>query len=69
MLFSATMPPEIQRLADFGITDRELREFLSEVGEVVDAHVPTDRNSGRPRGFGFVRFATEEQAANCFPDL
>ena len=45
---------------DFGVAEQELRELLSEAGEVVDIHIPTDRNSGRPRGFAFVRFATEE---------
>ena len=50
---------------DFGIADQELRELLSEVGEVVDVHMPTDRETGRPRGFAFVRFATEEQAARA----
>lgn len=50
---------------DFSITDGELRELLAEVGEVVDVHLPTDRETGRPRGFAFVRFATEEQAAQA----
>lgn len=50
---------------DFGVTDQQLRELFSEVGEVVDVHIPTDRDSGRPRGFAFVRFANEEQAANA----
>lgn len=50
---------------DFGVTDQELRELVSEAGEVVDVHIPTDRDSGRPRGFAFVGFATEEQAANA----
>ena len=50
---------------DFGMTDRDLRELLSEVGEVADVHMPTDRETGRPRGFAFVRFATEEQAAQA----
>ena len=50
---------------DFSITDRELRELLAEVGEVVDVHMPTDRETGRPRGFAFVRFATEEQATQA----
>ena len=50
---------------DFGVAEQELRELLSEAGEVVDVHIPTDRNSGRPRGFAFVRFATEEQAVQA----
>lgn len=54
---------------DFGVTDQQLRELLSEVGEVVDVHIPTDRESGRPRGFAFVRFANEEQAAKAVETL
>lgn len=50
---------------DFGVTDQQLRELFSEVGEVVDVHMPTDRDSGRPRGFAFVRFASEDQAAHA----
>jgi len=30
---------------------------------VVEVVVPTDRMSGRPRGFAFVQFADDEQAA------
>jgi RNA recognition motif-containing protein len=33
------------------------------LGEVVSVTVPTDRDSGRPRGFAFVELSTAEQAA------
>jgi cold-inducible RNA-binding protein len=33
------------------------------VGEVVGVTVPTDRDTGRPRGFAFVEFASDEAAA------
>ena len=50
---------------NFATTDQELRELFGEIGEVVDVHIPKDRESGRPRGFAFVRFAAEEHAAQA----
>jgi RNA recognition motif-containing protein len=35
------------------------------VGEVVEVFVPTDRNTGRPRGFAFVEFADESSIAKA----
>lgn len=44
-------------------TDTEtLRQAFSANGEVTDAHVVIDRESGRSRGFGFVTMATPELA-------
>lgn len=42
--------------------DDELRDVFSQAGEVVDVFLPTDRETGRMRGFGFVEFATDEEA-------
>lgn len=50
---------------NYRTTKEELVEFLSPAGEVVDAFLPTDRETGRPRGFGFVTFASEDQARAC----
>ncbi len=38
-------------------TDDGLREAFEAFGEVTDATVITDRETGRSRGFGFVSFA------------
>jgi RNA recognition motif-containing protein len=43
----------------------QLREALAPAGEIVDLAIPADRMSGRPRGFAFVEFATQEQAAEA----
>jgi cold-inducible RNA-binding protein len=37
-------------------TDQGLRDAFSRFGEVSDAKVITDRDTGRSRGFGFVTF-------------
>ncbi len=40
-------------------------KLLSDVGPVTDAYLPTDRATGRPRGFAFIEFATAEEAAEA----
>ena len=47
----------------FDTTREELQALFAEAGEVAEVVVPTDRMSGRPRGFAFVQFASDEHAA------
>uniref|UniRef100_G3MLI3 RRM domain-containing protein n=1 Tax=Amblyomma maculatum TaxID=34609 RepID=G3MLI3_AMBMU len=44
-------------------TTEGLREAFAKFGEVVHARVVTDRVSGYSKGFGFVKYATLEDAA------
>ena len=37
-------------------TDQKLRMYFENYGNVTEAFVSYDRNTGRPRGFGFVVF-------------
>jgi cold-inducible RNA-binding protein len=46
----------------FDVTRDELIEAFGAAGKVVDAKVPTDRETGRPRGFAFVEFENDEAA-------
>ncbi len=46
----------------FHTTTDVLRQAFSGSGEVTDAHVVTDRETGRSRGFGFITMADESQA-------
>ena len=49
----------------FATTEEELRHLFEPYGTVETARIVTDRDTGRPRGFGFVEMpnATEAQAA------
>lgn len=44
----------------FNATEQELRDLFGAHGEVTAVFIPTDRESGRPRGFAFVTMATPE---------
>lgn len=43
-------------------SNEKLQELFEAFGEVTDAKIVTDRESGRSRGFGFVTFARDEDA-------
>ena len=45
--------------------DNGLRQAFEEHGEVVEAIVIKDRDTGRSRGFGFVTFAEESAVAGA----
>lgn len=44
----------------YDVTREELIQIFSAAGKVVDAKVPTDRETGKPRGFAFVEFESDE---------
>ncbi|MBC8120497.1 MAG: RNA-binding protein [Gemmatimonadaceae bacterium] len=48
----------------FSATEQEIVEAFAEYGEVKSVKIPTDRESGRPRGFAFVEMdeASETKA-------
>ena len=41
----------------FSATDDEVREMFGQYGTVETVNLITDRDTGRPRGFGFVEMA------------
>lgn len=46
----------------YNATEAELREHFSAVGPLAYVHLPTDRETGKPRGFAFVEFSDAAQA-------
>jgi cold-inducible RNA-binding protein len=53
----------------YQMTDAELEETFAQVGEVVDAVVVMDRDTGQSRGFGFVEMADAETAEAAVEQL
>ena len=53
----------------WGTTDQGLREAFEEFGEVIEAKVITERDTGRSRGFGFVTFANDEDADSAMEKM
>ncbi|MBS0190368.1 MAG: RNA-binding protein [Phycisphaerales bacterium] len=46
----------------FSCTEDELRNHFGSFGAVTSAAIVIDRETGRPRGFGFVEMANDEEA-------
>ena len=49
----------------YEVSEEDLNEVFAEYGSVRRVHLPTDRETGRVRGFGFVELETptQEEAA------
>ncbi len=44
----------------FSMDDGQLRSLFEEFGNVDSLNIITDRETGRPRGFGFIEMADED---------
>jgi len=53
----------------WGVDNEELKRFFEEIGEVEEAVIVNDRDTGRSRGFGFVTYVNEEDAQKAVADL
>ncbi len=46
----------------YDTTEDQLRQAFESYGEVLSVNIITDRDSGRPKGFGFVEMANKDDA-------
>ncbi|KAH6809069.1 glycine-rich RNA-binding protein 4 [Perilla frutescens var. frutescens] len=49
----------------YGTDEQSLKEAFASFGEVTEARIINDRDTGRSRGFGFVNFASDESASTA----
>ena len=45
--------------------DMEIREDFGKFGGIDDIYLPTDKETGKPRGFGFVTFTDARDAQDA----
>jgi RNA recognition motif-containing protein len=53
----------------FDLGEKQIEELFTPYGEVLSVNVITDRNTGRPRGFGFVEMGQAEDAKKAIEAL
>src|SRR4029078_7898575 len=53
----------------YAVTELDLRDLFGGLGTVTDAKIVTDRETGRPRGFGFVEMSTEDAARKAMEEM
>ncbi|XP_059296226.1 small RNA-binding protein 11, chloroplastic [Lycium ferocissimum] len=53
----------------FYTTEKGLSEAFSQHGQVIEAKIVTDRVSDRSKGFGFVTYASEDEAEKALQQM
>lgn len=53
----------------FDTNESDLRALFGEYGQVTDIHLPSDRETGRPRGFAFVTMDSKDAMVKAIKGL
>lgn len=53
----------------YEVNQQDLNEVFAEYGTVKQVHIPTDRDTGRVRGFAFVEMETEAEEEKAISAL
>lgn len=54
---------------DYNLTEDELRDAFAAYGQVDNVTIMRDRDTGQPRGFGFVEMANSEEADKAIASI
>ena len=53
----------------YNTTEAQVRQLFEQAGEITEVALITDRETGRPKGFGFVEMADAQEAAGAIKQL
>ena len=53
----------------FQTTESDLSDMFGQIGQVESVQIITDRETGRPKGFGFVQMADDDAAEKAIAQL
>lgn len=53
----------------FSISEDELSKLFNSIGKVQNVYLPTDKKTGRPRGFAFVEMSSDDEAYSAVDQL
>jgi len=53
----------------YDVTQEDLNEVFAEYGKVKKVALPTDRETGKVRGFAFVELSTDDEEQNAIDAL
>ena len=66
-------PQDVERMTSLRVDNlpyrthpEDLKPLFDKFGDVGDIYMPTERGTGRSRGFAFVRFYDKRDAEVCF---
>lgn len=59
----------LPRLTPPGLTEEQIAEIFSSAGRVISFRLVYDRETGRPKGFGFAEYSDAETAASAVRNL
>ena len=54
---------------DFQTSETDLRKLFEPFGQIGRVHIPTDRDTGRARGFAFVEITNDDEAKKAIAAL
>ncbi|MBN2627256.1 MAG: RNA-binding protein [Spirochaetales bacterium] len=53
----------------YALTEDDLKQAFAEFGEVINAKIIMDRDTGRSKGFGFVEMGNDEEGEKAIEAL